>query len=67
MGNVICDKVHLMLRIKDVLVRKIIDEARELDKLNGAKDAVNGPTMRELVAAVRSCGISFNVWPKLHA
>ena len=55
------DKLHLLLRIMDVLLCNMIDEA--LANVNFTK-IIGQPTdnVNLLVNAIQSCGVSFSIW-----
>lgn len=55
LDNVVADELHLMLRITDVLLRNLIDEARDMDELQGVTDPLKGPVLSNLVATIKSC------------
>ncbi|VDI74504.1 Hypothetical predicted protein [Mytilus galloprovincialis] len=55
------DELHLFMRIFDVLLRNVIDDARNKDimaKVNEEK----GDYLEFLVANIRKCGVSFDIW-----
>ncbi|MCG7867336.1 MAG: hypothetical protein JAY74_13350 [Candidatus Thiodiazotropha taylori] len=57
----VADELHLMMRISEVLLRNLIDDA--LSKDNLAK-VLGNPTdnVTLLVNAIQSCGVSFRTW-----
>ena len=68
--HIVLDELHLMLRITDILINNLIDDAMQWDD----KDAVRktrivstGEHVKRLVDIIRSCGVSFSVWEKRNA
>ena len=61
----VADELHL-LRIVDVLVRNLVDEARDKDELQGISDPLRGPALMGLIRAIKSCGVRFQIWAKLN-
>ena len=54
----VVDELHLMLRITDVLIRNLIDDAKSLDdesKVNGQKSQ----NVENLAKLFQKCGVSF--------
>ena len=63
LDHVIIDELHLLLRITDVLLRCVINQAIESDIMQTrSRDILNGPNLQKTVECIRSCGISFRVW-----
>ena len=65
--NVIVDELHLLLRVTDRLTENLIKECLELDVIkkigNLAKCLANPEShLNRLIASVRSCGVSFEIW-----
>ena len=60
--NVIPDKLHLMLRISDVLTHNLIYAAGIYTK-NGwcRNDILKGTMIQKLLECIRSCGVTFNI------
>ena len=57
----VIDELHLLLRMTDILIRNIIFEMLRLDK-KGAVMNTGKQHLTAFVKAVRSCGVSFDVW-----
>lgn len=67
LDHVILDELHLMLRVVDVLIDNILEDVLEWDKiddLSKRRCEEKGKHLDNFVNAVRSCGVSFNVWQK---
>ena len=70
LDHIIVDELHLLLRITDVLTTNLIDEVLtwdqedDFDKTNKEQ---KGKHLRKLIDAVRSCGITFDVWQQKNA
>lgn len=60
--NVVIDELHLLLRISDILVRNLILEMVRLDKKDKVMQAGDQQHLRDFVKAIRSCGLTFDVW-----
>ena len=45
LDRVVADELHLLLQIGDVLVRNLVDEARDKDELQGISDPLRGPAI----------------------
>ena len=54
--HVILDELHVLLRIFDVMLWNLIMIMKSMD------DRLRLHTNLHLVACVKSCGVSFNVW-----
>ena len=67
LSNVVLDELHLLLRVTDILLANLIEDAMELDdkkdflKRKGEPKAVN---LRKLTQLINSCGITFSIWEK---
>lgn len=48
LDHIMIDELHLLLRVFDILLRNVI--------------TISEPHTQQLVACIRSCGVSFNVW-----
>ena len=60
--DVVIDELHLLLRITDILIRNLILEMVRLDKKDSLSGIGNQQHLISFVKAVRSCGVSFDVW-----
>ena len=62
--DVVIDELHLLLRITDILIRNLIFEMVRLDKRGSVSGAGRSSqqNLTSFVKAVRSCGVSFDVW-----
>ena len=61
--NWVPDKLHLMLRITDILTRNLIIAAANDDYKNGrrSKDILHGPMVKKLLKEINSCGVSLSI------
>ena len=66
LNNVVPDELHLLLRTTDILTRNIINAALQYDIQNSrsVRDVLNRPMITNLLKAIRSCGVSFNIYIK---
>ena len=61
--HVIIDELHLMMRIVDVLIRNLIENAVNLDQQeNIGSTQKSSRHLTAIVKAIQSCGVSFSVW-----
>ena len=65
--NIICDELHLLLRVMDILIQALINTAKVYDadeahKLVKSITATKGPFVQSLVKSVNECGVRFYVW-----
>ena len=58
-----------MLRVTDVLIKALIETARTYDKhqhrvlgIRHSYKALDGPLLKNLILAIRGCGVYFNVY-----
>ena len=57
--HVILDELHVLLRIFDVMLRNLIMTMKSMDDRLRLHTNLH---LHQLVACVKSCGVSFNVW-----
>lgn len=65
LDHVIVDKLHLLLRVMDVMLDNIITEVIDWDKkydFEKTSKEVQGIHLKKLVNEIRSCGVGFEVW-----
>ena len=70
LSHVVIDELHLLLRIMDVLIGNLVQEALQWDKRdNWGKKASeqNSVHVNHLIDVIRSCGVSFDIWEKTNA
>ena len=70
LDHIILDELHLMLRISDILIGNIIEDAMQWDEKDAIRNTRNvstGEHLKRLVDVIRSCGVSFSVWEKKNA
>ena len=67
LDHVILDELHLLLRITDVLLANVLDDAVERNekednlKSLGMEKAVN---LKAIITQINSCGVTFRIWEK---
>ena len=66
--NVVIDELHLLLRIGDILVRNIVHEMVNADKIASrsyAQTAQSNTNMQQLLLFINThCKVTFRVWEK---
>ena len=70
LDHVILDELHLLLRLVDVLLNNLLEDVIQWgirDDINKKKGEKKGVNRERLQAAVRSCGVSFDIWEKTNA
>lgn len=61
LDDVVADELHLLLRVMDVMLNNIINQAIAKDiSETHCKNHLSGPSLQTLI----NCGVSFNVWAK---
>jgi len=70
LDHVVLDELHLLLRIRDVLINNLVIEVVEWDRKenwNKRKADQKDSHLKTLQSTIRSCGISFEIWEKTNA
>ena len=65
--NIVLDELHLLLRVTDILLSNLIEDAMELDDKNDflkKKGEPKGVYLQRLTQLINSCGVTFSVWEK---
>lgn len=65
--RIVLDELHLLLRITDVLVGNLIEDAMEWDDredFSKKRGEPKGCHLSHLTQVINSCGITFSVWEK---
>ena len=65
--HIILDELHLLLRITDVLLANLIEDAMEWDDKSdflNKKGETKGIHLHKLVETINSCGVTFTIWEK---
>ncbi|KAK3082818.1 hypothetical protein FSP39_006271 [Pinctada imbricata] len=65
LDHVVIDELHLMMRITDVLLRNLIEDAVNLDQESnlGKKGCSRtGNKVNSLISCIESCGVTFQIW-----
>lgn len=65
--DIICDELHLLLRVMDILIQALINTAKaydadEADRLEQTIKATEGPLIQRLVKTINECGVHFYIW-----
>lgn len=64
---IVLDELHLLLRITDVLLANLIEDAVEWDDKNDFRKKRGEPRgvhLRNLTQTINNCGVTFSVWEK---
>lgn len=67
LDHIILDELHLLLRVTDVLLSNLIEDAMEWDDKDDflkKRGDSKGVHLRRLTELINSCGLSFSVWEK---
>ena len=73
LDHIIPDELHLMLRVTDILLENLIEDAMQWDdkesSLPGRKKnlAEKSRHVKNLVKSINSCGVIFHLWEKKNA
>lgn len=68
LDHIILDELHLMLRITDILIGNLIEDAMQWDdKENFLSHEKQKIHLDKLINTINSCGVSFSVWEKRNA
>lgn len=65
--HIVLDELHLLLRITDVLLANLIEDAMEWDDREDflkRRGETKGVHLRNLTQVINSCGVTFSVWEK---
>lgn len=63
--DIFVDELHLMLRIYDVLTTALVEDSRSLEfELNRRINLKADGPLYQLVQAINSCGVAFQIWEK---
>lgn len=61
LDHVVIDELHLLLRVTDKLISALILRMAHLDHSSRIHQGTQSSHMRQLVSAIKSCGVSFQV------
>lgn len=70
LGHIIFDELHLLLRVTDILLDNLIEDAMEWDEDDDwckSKGKHKGVHLKKLVDTSNSCGVTFLIWEKRNA
>ena len=67
LDHIILDELHLMLRISDILIGNIVQDAMQWDEKDTWITGKKKVHLDKLIQAINSCGVSFSVWEKRNA
>ena len=65
--HIVLDELHLLLRVTDVLMSNLIEDAMEWDDKEDflrKRGEPKGNHLRNLTQVINSCGVTFSVWEK---
>ncbi|XP_065892708.1 uncharacterized protein [Dysidea avara] len=69
LDHIIPDELHLMLRVTDRLITALIQTAKSydqhqhrLERIRRAYKVLDGERIKNLIAAIRECGVYFNIY-----
>ena len=67
LDHIILDELNLLLRLTDVLLSNLLEDAMELDDKDDytkKRGEPKGIHLRKLTQLINSCGVTFRVWKK---
>jgi hypothetical protein len=67
LDHIILDELHLLLRITDVLLANLIEDAMEWDDKDDflkTRGQPKGVRLKNLTELINQCGVTFSVWEK---
>ncbi len=67
LSNIVLDELHLLLRVTDILLSNLIEDAMELDDTKNflkKKGEPKGVYLQRLTQLTNNCGVTFSVWEK---
>ncbi|CAB4041447.1 Hypothetical predicted protein, partial [Paramuricea clavata] len=70
LDHVVIDELHLLLRVMDVLLDNLVQDALNWDQKGNWQRKKSNHTathLENLIVTIKSCGISFSVWEKRNA
>jgi len=72
LDHIILDELHLMLRITDILIEKLIEDAMQWDDKESSsstkkRSVEKSEHVQKLTEAINNCGVSFSIWEKRNA
>ena len=72
LDHIVLDELHLMLRITDILLENLIEDAMQWDdKVSSTstkrRSIEKSLHVKELVKLINQCGVSFSIWEKRNA
>jgi len=72
LDHIILDELHLMLRITDILIEKLIEDAMQWDDKESSsstkkRSVEKSEHVQKLTKAINNCGVSFSIWEKRNA
>lgn len=67
LDHIILDELHLLLRISDILIDNIVQDAMQWDDKETWITGKKKVHLDKLIQAINSCGVSFSFWEKGNA
>ena len=67
--RIILDELHLMLRIPDILIENLIEDAMQWDDKESSsstkkRSGEKSEHVKTFVEAINNCGVTFSIWEK---
>ena len=72
LDHIILDELHLMLRITDILIENLIEDAMQWDDKESSSSSKKrsiekSKHVQKLIEAINNCGVTFSIWEKRNA
>ena len=72
LDHIILDELHLMLRITDLLIENLIEDAMQWDDKESSssskkRSVEKSEHVKKLLQAINNCGVTFSIWEKRNA
>ena len=72
LDHIILDELHLMLRITDILIENLIEDAMQWDDKESSsyskkRSVEKSEHVKKLLQAINNCGVTFSIWEKRNA
>ena len=69
LDHIILDELHLMLRITDILIENLIEDAMQWDDKESSsyskkRSVEKSEHVKKLLQAINNCGVTFSIWEK---
>ena len=72
LDHIILDELHLMLRITDILIENLIEDAMQWDDKESSssskkRSVEKSEHVKKLLQVINNCGVTFSIWEKRNA